>query len=666
MRSSAWILLGLAGCSGVDPALRAGELPAGEGAGGDLATIFDDAASTYDVPADLLLAVGRAETGLQPIVGAVEHEGRPRAFGVMALREDVLDEAADLAGLDPLTVRLDTSANVLAAAALLSSWADELDVDRDDLGAWAPVVARYGAIDHPDALASYVHDGVYAGLARGDVFEGGRLGKHDVVADWPLPVAAGRLGVDAAGAVWRPSPNFNGRSGSAVDFLVIHTCEGTYSGCWGWLTNASAGVSAHYVVNADGTEISQLVAESGRAWHIGATYDCANNDNVDCGYNGTSSNTISVGIEHAGYASQTSWDAGLIDASAELACGVTQRQSIPRDRYHVVAHGKLQPWNRTDPGANWPWTSYLQKIDVACGGSGGGGTPGVQPAGSWIVDSNSGANDPAKAEMVVSSNWTGSTSTSGYWNTGYWSAPTQAISDPARFRFQVGASTCLEVQAWWPAASDRAANATFLVYDPSGGEIGRKAFDQRANGSTWNTLGTWRFPAGWSSVALSRWTTAGAVVVADAVRLVPSTACAAPPAPVCGDDLIEGAEACDDGNTTSGDGCSASCAVEPLLLDAISPGRAGRTNTLTARQARPGGQVQWVVGFRTGTGSIPACPGLSIPIRNPVVVAQAIASTAGVATRGTSVPASLAGSTYRYAAVDLATCRVSAVRTVTF
>lgn len=36
-----------------------------------------------------------------------------------------------------------------------------------------------------------------------------------------------------------------------------------------------------------------------------------------------------------------------------------------------------------------------------------------------------------------------------------------------------------------------------------------------------------------------------------------------PPAPVCGNGRLETGEACDDGNTTDGDGCSATCTVEP-------------------------------------------------------------------------------------------------------
>ncbi len=40
-------------------------------------------------------------------------------------------------------------------------------------------------------------------------------------------------------------------------------------------------------------------------------------------------------------------------------------------------------------------------------------------------------------------------------------------------------------------------------------------------------------------------------------------------APVCGDHVVDAAEQCDDGNTTSGDGCSASCSLERRILDPV-------------------------------------------------------------------------------------------------
>ena len=34
----------------------------------------------------------------------------------------------------------------------------------------------------------------------------------------------------------------------------------------------------------------------------------------------------------------------------------------------------------------------------------------------------------------------------------------------------------------------------------------------------------------------------------------------------CGNGVVEGGEACDDGNTANGDGCSSQCQVPPLRL----------------------------------------------------------------------------------------------------
>src|SRR5437667_75298 len=43
--------------------------------------------------------------------------------------------------------------------------------------------------------------------------------------------------------------------------------------------------------------------------------------------------------------------------------------------------------------------------------------------------------------------------------------------------------------------------------------------DQTTGGGLWRALGTWTFPAGWTRVVLPRRGAAGAVIVADAVRV---------------------------------------------------------------------------------------------------------------------------------------------------
>jgi N-acetyl-anhydromuramyl-L-alanine amidase AmpD len=485
----------------------------------ELDPVFESAAAEFGVPADLLKAVSYTETGWQMVKGHEEFEGMPAAYGVMALRGAELERGARLAGVSVEAARNDATANVRAGAALLSAYADELKLDRADLGAWAPAAARFSGIkDNVEAQAEYVHRGVYKLLRDGAVAEtaDGRV----VASVMPnakaeakfeaMPVKAMASGPDYAASIWRPSPNYNSRpTGVGVDMIIIHTCEGSYSSCWSWLTNSASGVSAHYVVNESGSEISQLVRESSRGWHIGATYDCNLNSGVLCKYSGTSSNNFTVGIEHGGYASQSSFPVGQIDASAKLSCDITRDQGIPRDRYHIVAHGKLQPATRTDPGPNWPWTDYLNRINAHCG---------VTSTG-FVVDSNNTNNNSAQGRMEVSANWVSSSGTAGYYGSGYYHASTQAISDPATFWFYLPAAATKTIDAWWTAGTNRAPSAPFIAYNASGAEVGRVGVNQQANGGTWNALGTWNFSAGWNKVQLSRWTSDGYVVIADAIRV---------------------------------------------------------------------------------------------------------------------------------------------------
>jgi N-acetyl-anhydromuramyl-L-alanine amidase AmpD len=481
---------------------------------GPLDVHFEVAGREFGVPSALLKAVAFAETRMQMVQGDAEFEGQAPAFGVMALRGENLRRGAALAGVSVESAQSDARANIRAGAALLRVFAEELSVDRTRIGEWAAAVARYSGISHPQALASYVHDAVYGVLRRGAAIADrsrvlARIPRLDVSAAFPRPSLVTASSIDFASAIWRPSANFDERaSGDAgtPHMVIIHTCEGNYASCWGWLVNPASHVSAHYVVNEDGSEISQLVEEPKRAWHIAATYDCTLNANHDCWRNGQQSNHFTIGIEHAGFASQTVWSASQIDASARLVCDITRDRGIPRDQLHIVGHAQLQPYNKTDPGRSWPWSDYLRRIDQHC-------------VSALIIDSNNGANDAARARIEISSSWTASSATAGYYGTGYAFAATQAVSDPATFWFHLDAPATRTIDAWWTAGTNRAPSAPYLVWTSADERLATVYVNQQANGSGWNTLGTWSFPAGWNKVQLSRWTTPGYVVIADAIRV---------------------------------------------------------------------------------------------------------------------------------------------------
>jgi N-acetyl-anhydromuramyl-L-alanine amidase AmpD len=488
-----------------------------------LDVIFDEAGQEFGVPSALLKSIGYVETRWEMVRGGVEFPGQQAAFGIMALRGERLAEGARLAHVSEQAAQTEARANIRAAAALLDLWADQAGIARTDLAAWGPVVARYSGIAQVEGQASYVHNDVYATLNRGVVGKTPTGEVHAsimpvrVTADFQLPQGGSALAVapdyPVAGTIWRASPNYNARptgSTGVVQMVIIHTCEGSYSSCWSWLTNSAAQASAHYVVNESGSEISQLVREASRAWHIAATYDCSLNSSVLCGLNGVSSNHFTIGIEHGGFASQTTFPSGQLDASARLSCDISKAYGIPRDRYHYVGHGQLQPYNRTDPGPNWPWTDYLNRINAACGSSGGT---------AIVVDNNNANNNASVASFESSTTWTTSSGTAGYYGSNYAFASTSPVSDGATFWFYLPAAATRTVDAWWTAGTNRSATAPFIAYNASGTEVGRASVNQQINGGAWRTLGTYSFSAGWNRVVLSRWTTEGYVVIADAIQV---------------------------------------------------------------------------------------------------------------------------------------------------
>ena len=146
--------------------------------------------------------------------------------------------------------------------------------------------------------------------------------------------------------IQRPSPNCGPRPGPTVDMLVIHyTGMTSAAAALDRLCDAAAQVSAHYLIDEDGT-VYALVPESQRAWHAGVSFWRGQTD----------INTRSVGIELVNPGHEFGYrpfPAAQIDALIALADGICRRHPIAAR--NVVGHADIAPQRKQDPGELFPW-----------------------------------------------------------------------------------------------------------------------------------------------------------------------------------------------------------------------------------------------------------------------------------------------------------------------
>lgn len=142
-----------------------------------------------------------------------------------------------------------------------------------------------------------------------------------------------------------PSPNFDQRR-APPDMLVLHyTGMKTGHEAVARLRDPEAKVSAHYVVNEDGS-ILRLVAEERRAWHAGRG---AWQGETDC-------NAASIGIEIVNPGHEFGYRAFpdvQIGAVIDLIADIRSRWTIPDAR--IIGHSDLAPDRKQDPGELFPW-----------------------------------------------------------------------------------------------------------------------------------------------------------------------------------------------------------------------------------------------------------------------------------------------------------------------
>ncbi|MET8387027.1 nucleoside transporter, partial [Streptosporangium canum] len=236
--------------------------PASAAPADPMADAFAGSAATYEVPRDLLVALAYAETHLDG------HHGAPSAsggYGVMHLVSNptthTLEQAAELTAAPVETLKTDDAANIAGGAAVLRAHADQLGLDataRKDPGKWYTAVARYGNAAAPEVARLYadtVYDllanGVNAAAPSGTVTVAPQTvtpdrGAYAQTRDLNAPRLAAAVDYPAAKWVAASSSNYtvsNRPTSNAIDRIVIHVTQGSYTGTISWFQNPAAQVS---------------------------------------------------------------------------------------------------------------------------------------------------------------------------------------------------------------------------------------------------------------------------------------------------------------------------------------------------------------------------------------------------------------------------------------
>ncbi|MDW3650901.1 MAG: CUB domain-containing protein [Bacteroidia bacterium] len=167
-------------------------------------------------------------------------------------------------------------------------------------------------------------------------------------------------------AIWNPANknNYGSRGGEEVEFITIHTIQGSYASAIAWFRNRNARVSAHYIIRAIDGQVTQMVCEDDKAFHV------------------KTDNAKAIGIEHEGYIEDgAAWyTQEMYRSSARLVNDIAHRRKIntlqtyggpPTNGVSVLGntcwkvkgHQHFRGNNHIDPGPFWDWDLYYRMIN---------------------------------------------------------------------------------------------------------------------------------------------------------------------------------------------------------------------------------------------------------------------------------------------------------------
>ncbi len=332
----------------------------------------------------------------------------PTAFGVMGLTENGqgyfrnnLVLVSQLSGYSIRDIKTDAEKNILAYAKAFSVLQQQNSIYGDDLKTYLPVFIALSElplvndIQNDFAMNAHLFQ-LYWFLSKGDFqdFYGfpdyqidlpGIFGSnYEVLSSSSVIINSSTItnssgasyklsGVsntvtspDYAPALWNPTTcNYSSRSGTAITMVAIHFVQGSYAGCISWFKNCSASASAHYVIRSSDGQVTQMVLESNKAWHIG------------------SENPYTLGTEHEGYINNASWfTTAMYQSSADLTrdmcssnginplrcyfgpgCSGTTAQCLQGTCVKIKGHQMFPNQSHSDPGPIWNWDRFYKLIN---------------------------------------------------------------------------------------------------------------------------------------------------------------------------------------------------------------------------------------------------------------------------------------------------------------
>ena len=372
---------------------------------------FEAAYTRYpNLPRPILEAMAYSASrmhNVQPHTETDQH-AKPARYGLFALVENgqgyfrnSLPEICAAYGVQPAAFKTDEGVQVMAVAHYLSGLIEKFRVK--NISGMMPVLQAFSEIPDLGTVSAFARDSwayeIFFQLTNG--FDAGDVHitpQNMTPGSWfneenfrvlQSPQVTIRNGVVQGGgtvyqagvsadavtstdyppALWVTSPNFSSRGATAISAVAVHTMQGSYSGSISWFQNTASQVSAHYMVRSSDGQITQMVLEANKAWHIG------------------SENPYTIGIEHEGFVDNASWyTTAMYNASAALTKDICTSNGIATTACYngasssgvvvlsstikIKGHQHYPSQSHTDPGINWNWPLYYNLLNpVNCAAS---------------------------------------------------------------------------------------------------------------------------------------------------------------------------------------------------------------------------------------------------------------------------------------------------------